>query len=136
MKRSPGAEPATVPEPPKFQASASAFTAALVRFLRALAGLFGLELREASGEALLIGLLGLAFVVASVLAYLFLLIGLTVAVVSLLGGEWAAALLVIFALHALAAAVIFVLLRRRTTKTKVLFLGTREALRREVKKLS
>jgi uncharacterized membrane protein YqjE len=134
MNSSPGAESPGSPEPPGLQAAASGFTTALVRFLQALTGLFGLELRETGGQALLIGSLGVALVVASVLAYLFLLLGLTIVIVSSLGGGWVTALFILCALHAVLAVVLFIILRRRATKP--LFPGTREALRREVQRLS
>jgi len=134
MKTSSGAELTGIPEPPGLQAAAVGFITALVRFLQALTGLFGLELRETGGQALLLGLLGVALIVASVLAYLFLLLGLTIVIVSSLGGEWVTALFVLCALHAAMAAALFALLRGRAAKP--LFPGTREALRREVEKLS
>lgn len=134
MNPSPGAESTGSPEPPGLQAAAGGFTTAVVRFLQALTGLFGLELRETGGQALLIGSLGVALVVASVFAYLFLLLGLTIVIVSSLGGGWVTALFVLCALHAVLAVVLFIILRRRATKP--LFPGTREALRREVQRLS
>ena len=134
MNPSPGAESTGSPEPPGLQAAAGGFTTALVRYLQALTGLFGLELRETGGQALLLGLLGVALVVASVLAYLFLLLGLTIFVVGSLGGGWVSALFVLCALHAVMAIALFLILRGRATKP--LFPGTREALRREVQKLS
>ena len=134
MNPSPGAESTGSPEPPGLQAAAGGFTTAVVRFLQALTGLFGLELRETGGQALLIGSLGVALVVASVFAYLFLLLGLTIVIVSSLGGGWVTALFVLCALHAVLAAVLYIILRRRATKP--LFPGTREALRREVQRLS
>jgi uncharacterized membrane protein YqjE len=134
MNPSPGAESTGSPEPPGLQAAAGGFTTALVRFLQALTGLFGLELRETGGQALLIGSLGVALVVASVFAYLFLLLGLTIVIVSSLGGGWVTALFILCALHAVLAVVLYIILRRRATKP--LFPGTREALRREVQRLS
>lgn len=134
MNPSPGAESTGSPEPPGLQAAAGGFTTAVVRFLQALTGLFGLELRETGGQALLIGSLGVALVVASVFAYLFLLLGLTIVIVSSLGGGWVTALFILCALHAVLAVVLFIILRRRATKP--LFPGTREALRREVQRLS
>lgn len=134
MNPSPGAESPGSPEPPGLPAAAGGFTTALVRFLQVLTGLFGLELRETGGQALLIGSLGVALVVASVFAYLFLLLGLTIVIVSSLGGGWVTALFILCALHAVLAVVLFIILRRRATKP--LFPGTREALRREVQRLS
>ena len=110
------------------------FTAAGVRFLQALTGLFGLELRETGGQALLLGSLAVAAVVAAVLAYLFLLLGITLVIVHALGGGWVIALFALCALHLVLAAVLFFILRGRANKP--LFPGTREALRREVQRFS
>jgi uncharacterized membrane protein YqjE len=134
MNASPGADQPDSPEPPGLQAAAGGFTAALVRFLQALTGLFGLELRETGGQALLLGSLGVALIVAAVLAYLFLLLGLTIVVVHALGGGWVIALFALCALHLLLAVILLLILRGRASKP--LFPGTREALRREVQRLS
>jgi hypothetical protein len=129
-----GAESTGSPESAGLQAAAGGFGAALVRYVQALTGLFGLELRACGGHALLLGLLGVALVVASVLAYLFLLLGLTILAVSSFGGGWVTALLMLCALHAVMAALLFLALRGRASQP--LFPDTREALRREVQKLS
>ena len=134
MNPSPGADQPGSPEPPGLQAAAGGFTAALIRFLQALTGLFGLELRETGGQALLLGLLAVAAVVAAVLAYLFLLVGLTIVVVHALGGGWVAAIFVLCALHLVLAIILLLFLRARASRP--LFPGTREALRREVQRLS
>jgi len=134
MNTSPGADQHGSPEPPGLQAAAGGFTAALVRFLQALTGLFGLELRETGGQALLLGLLGMALIVAAVLAYLFLLLGLTIVAVHALGGTWVVALFALCALHLAVAVILLFVLRGRASKP--LFPGTREALRREVQRLS
>ena len=134
MNSSPGAHQTDPPEPPGLQAAVGGFTAAGVRFLQALTGLFGLELRETGGQALLLGSLAVAAVVASVLAYLFLLLGLTLVVVHALGGGWIIAIFALCVLHLLLAAVLFLVLRGRASKP--LFAGTREALRREVQRFS
>jgi uncharacterized membrane protein YqjE len=134
MNKSPGADPTGSPEPLGLQAAAGGFAAALVRFLQALTGLFGLELRETGGQALLLGLLGVAIIVASVLAYLFLLLALTIIVVGALGGGWVAALFALGGLHVALAIVLLLVLRGRAGQP--LFPGTREALRREVQRLS
>jgi uncharacterized membrane protein YqjE len=134
MNTSPGADQLGSPEPPGLQAAAGGFTATLVRFLQALTGLFGLELRETGGQALLLGLLAVAVVVASVLAYLFLLLGLTIVVVHALGGTWVIALFALCVLHLVLAIVLLLVLRARASKP--LFPGTREAVRREVQRLS
>jgi uncharacterized membrane protein YqjE len=134
MNKSPGADSTGTPEPPGLQAAAGGFATAFVRFLQALTGLFGLELRETAGQALLLGLLGVALIVASVLAYLFLLLGLTIVVVGTLGGGWVTALFALAGLHALLAVVLLLILRGRAGQP--FFPGTREALRREVQRLS
>jgi uncharacterized membrane protein YqjE len=123
-----------VPEAPGLQAAAGAFTSSLVRFLQALTGLFGLELRETGAQALMLGLLGVAIIVAAVFAYLFLLLGTTMLLVGWLGGGWLTALFGLCVFHLLLAAVLALILRSRATKP--LFPGTREALRREAQRLS
>lgn len=123
-----------VPETPGLQAAAGAFTSSLVRFLQALTGLFGLELRETGAQALVLGLLGVAIIVAAVFAYLFLLLGATMLLVGWLGGGWLTALFGLCVFHLLLAAILALILRSRATKP--LFPGTREALRREAQRLS
>jgi uncharacterized membrane protein YqjE len=123
-----------VPEAPGLHAAAGAFTSSLVRFLQALTGLFGLELRETGAQALMLGLLGVAIIVAAVFAYLFLLLGTTMLLVGWLGGGWLTALFGLCVFHLLLAAVLALILRSRATKP--LFPGTREALRREAQRLS
>ena len=134
MKLSPGADHPGPPEPPGLQAAAGGFATALVRFLQALTGLFGLELRESGCQALLLGLLAVGTIVAAVLAYLFLLLGLTIVIVHTLGGGWVAALFALSILHLLLAVIFLLVLRARARQP--IFPGTREALRREVQRLS
>ena len=134
MNESPGADQKGSPEPPGLQAAAGGFSAALVRFLQALTGLLGLELRETGGQALLLGSLAVAVIVATVLAYLFLLLALTIVAVHALGGGWVAALFALGALHLALAVVLLLVLRGRAVKP--LFPATREALRREVSRFS
>lgn len=135
MNASPGADrPEEVPEAPGLQAAAGAFGSALVRFLQALTGLIGLELRETGTQALVLGGLAVAVIVAAVFAYLFLLLGATMLVVGWLGGGWLAALFALCLFHVIVAVVLVLVLRRRAVKP--LFPGTREALRREVQRLS
>lgn len=135
MNASPGADRGDeVPETPGLQAAAGAFSSALVRFLQALTGLLGLELRETGVQALLLGGLAVAIIVAAVFAYLFLLLGSTMLIVGWLGGSWLAALFGLFVFHALLALILVVVLRARAVKP--LFPGTREALRREMQRLS
>lgn len=123
-----------IPESPGLHAAAGAFNSSLVRFLQALTGLFGLELRETGAQALVLGLLGVAIIVAAVFAYLFLLLGVTMLVVGWLGGSWLAALFGLCVFHLLLAAILALILSSRATKP--LFPGTREALRREAQRLS
>ena len=135
MNASPGADrPEEVPETPGLQAAAGAFNSALVRFLQALTGLLGLELRETGAQALVLGLLGVAIIVAAVFAYLFLLLGATMLIVGWLGGGWLAALFGLCVFHLVVAAILVLVLRGCAVKP--LFPGTREALRREMQRLS
>ncbi len=135
MNASPGADRSEeVPESPGLQAAAGAFSSALVRFLQALTGLFGLELRETGAQALVLGALAVAVIVAAVFAYLFLLLGVTMLVVGWLGGGWLAALFGLCLFHVILAVILVLVLRGRAVKP--LFPGTREALRREVQRLS
>jgi uncharacterized membrane protein YqjE len=106
----------------------------LVRFLQALTGLLGLELRETGAQALVLGLLGVAIIVAAVFAYLFLLLGATMLLVGWLGGGWLAALFGLCLFHLVLAVILVLVLRGRAVKP--LFPGTREALRREMQRLS
>lgn len=135
MNASPGADrDEEVPETPGLQAAAGAFNSSLVRFLQALTGLLGLELRETGAQALMLGLLGVAIIVAAVFAYLFLLLGATMLIVGWLGGGWLAALFGLCVFHLVVAAILVLVLRGRAVKP--LFPGTREALRREMQRLS
>jgi uncharacterized membrane protein YqjE len=135
MNASPGADrDEEVPETPGLQAAAGAFNSALVRFLQALTGLLGLELRETGAQALVLGLLGVAIIVAAVFAYLFLLLGATMLLVGWLGGGWLAALFGLCLFHLVLAVILVLVLRGRAVKP--LFPGTREALRREMQRLS
>lgn len=135
MNASPGADRGEEPpETPGLQVAAGAFSSALVRFLQALTGLLGLELRETGGQALLLGALAVAVVVAAVFAYLFLLLGVTMLIVGWLGGGWLAALFGLCLFHVLLAVILVLVLRGRAVKP--LFPGTREALRREMERLS
>ena len=135
MNASPGADRSEeVPETPGLQAAAGAFSSALVRFLQALTGLFGLELRETGAQALVLGALAVAVIVAAVFAYLFLLLGVTMLIVGWLGGGWLAALFGLCLFHVIVAVILVLILRGRAVKP--LFPGTREALRREVQRLS
>jgi uncharacterized membrane protein YqjE len=135
MNASPGADRSEeVPETPGLHAAAGAFSSALVRFLQALTGLFGLELRETGAQALVLGALAVAVIVAAVFAYLFLLLGVTMLIVGWLGGGWLMALFGLCLFHVITAVILVLILRGRAVKP--LFPGTREALRREVQRLS
>ena len=135
MSTSPGADRSEQdPEGPGLHAAAGAFNSALVRYLQALTGLLGLELRETGTQALVLGALAVAVIVAAVFAYLFLLLGATMLIVGLLGGGWLTALFGLSAFHLVLAVVLIFILRGRAVKP--LFPGTREALRREMQRLS
>lgn len=129
-----GNQPGDMPEPPGLPAAAGAFSSSLVRYLQALTGLFGLELRETGLQALLLGSLAVAFIAAAVFGYLFLVLGVTMLLVGWLGGGWLVALFGLCLFHVLLAIILVLILRGRATKP--LFPGTREALRREVQRLS
>ena len=129
-----GNQPGDMPEPPGLQAAAGAFSSSLVRYLQALTGLFGLELRETGLQALLLGSLAVAFIAAAVFGYLFLVLGVTMLLVGWLGGGWLVALFGLCLFHVLLAVILVLVLRARAAKP--LFPGTREALRREVQRLS
>jgi uncharacterized membrane protein YqjE len=135
MNATPGADrPEESPEPPGLHAAAGAFSSSLVRYLQALTGLFGLELRETGTQALLLGSLAVAFIVAAVFGYLFLVLAVTMLLVGLLGAGWIVALFGLCVFHVLLAVILVLILRSRAVKP--LFPGTREALRREVQRLS
>jgi uncharacterized membrane protein YqjE len=102
--------------------------------LQALTGLLGLEMRETGAQALLLGALAVAAIVAAVFAYLFLLLGATMLLVGWLGGGWLAALFGLCLFHVILAVVLALVLRARAAKP--LFPGTREALSREMQRLS
>ena len=134
MNRVTGADQPLPPEEPSLTDAARDFVSAAVRFLQALTGLFGLELRETGGHALVLAGLAVAVIVAGVFAYLFLLLAVVVAFTTWLGGGWLAVMLAMFALHLLLAVGLAVLLRNRASHP--LFPGTREAMRREMERLS
>lgn len=134
MNRVTGADQPLPPEEPSLPDAARDFVSAAVRFLQALTGLFGLELRETGGHALVLAGLAVAVIVAGVFAYLFLLLAVVVAFTTWLGGGWLAVMLAMFVLHLLLAVALVVLLRNRASRP--LFPGTREAMRREMERLS
>jgi peptidoglycan biosynthesis protein MviN/MurJ (putative lipid II flippase) len=134
MTRRPGAEQTPPVNGPGLQDAAGSLAAALSRYLRALSGLFGLELRETGAHSLVLAALCVGFLVASVFAYLFLVTGATIAATWWLGGKVLAALFVLFGLHVVLAGVLLAVLVRLAKRP--LFPGTREALRREMEKIS
>lgn len=134
MSPAPGADHPATPESPGLQAAAGDFAAAAVRFARALTGLFGLELRETGAQAMVLGLLAVGVILACVFSYLFLLLGATILLAGWFGGGWIYALLALFAVHAMLAIALALVLCRRARRP--LFPGTREALRREVERIS
>jgi hypothetical protein len=91
-------------------------------------------LRETGGHALALAGLAVAAIFAGVFAYLFLLLAIVVALSSWFGGGWLAVMLVLFVFHlVLAGALVLVL---RGLAMRPLFPGTREAMRRELERLS
>lgn len=129
-----GADRPAAPASSGLSAAAGGVTSAAARFLRALTGLFGLELRETGAHALVLVLLGVAIILACVFAYLFLLTALVVAVAGFFGGGWIVSLLALSALHVLLAAVLWFVVLKRARRP--LFPGTCEALRREMERIS
>ena len=129
-----GADRPAPPASSGLGAAAGDFTSAAARFLRALTGLFGLELRETGAHALVLVSLGVAIIVACVFSYLFLLTAVVVAVAGLFGGGWIVSLLALSALHVLLAAVLWIVVLKRARRP--LFPGTREVLRREMERMS
>ncbi len=134
MNRVTGADHPLPPEGPDLPEASRGFASAAVRFLQALTGLFGLELRETGGHALALAALAVGVIVAGVFAYLFLLLAIVVALTTWLGGGWLAVMLVLFIFHLLMAVGLVLALRSRANRP--LFAGTREALRHEMERLS
>jgi hypothetical protein len=134
MNRVTGADHPLPPEEPSLPDATRGFVSAAIRFLRAMTGLFGLELRETGGHALALAGLAVAAIFAGVFAYLFLLLAIVMALSSWFGGGWLAVMLVLFVFHlVLAGALVLVL---RGLAMRPLFPGTREAMRRELERLS
>lgn len=134
MDPSPGADRTASPEPPGLSAAASGFSAAAVRFSRAFTGLLGLEMRESGWHALVLTALAVGLLLALVFGYLFLLLAAGLALVQTCGAGLIPTALGLGLLHVLAAAVLVLVLRARIKRP--LFPGTREAVRREVERLS
>lgn len=134
MSSSPGADRATAPEPIGLSAAASDFSSSAVRFARAFTGLFGLELRESGWHALALIALGVGLLLALLFAYIFLLLAAGLAIVNFFGAGLIPTALALGLLHALLAGVLLLFLRSFIRRP--LFPGTREAVRREVERLS
>lgn len=132
MDPSSGTSRAAVPEPAGISGAVSGFSAAAVRFGRALSGLFGLELRESGWHALGLLALALGLLLALFFAYFFLLFAAGLAIVGVFGAGLVPTALVLGLLHVLAAFVLLMILRARIRHP--LFPGTREAVRREVER--
>ena len=134
MDSSPGAGRPASPEPPGLSAAAAECSSSAFRFSRALTGLFGLELRESGCHALVLTALAVGLPLALVFGYLFLLLAAGLAVVKAFGAGLVPTALALGLLHLLAAVVLLLLLRSRVSRP--LFPGTREAVRREVERIS
>ena len=134
MHSSPGADRPASPEPPGLSEAASEFSSSAVRFSRALTGLFGLELRESGWHALILAALALGLLLALVFGYVFLLLAAGLVVVHAFGAGLIPTALVLGLLHVVVAVVLVLVLRVRMKRP--LFPGTREAVRREVERLS
>lgn len=134
MKRVTGADNPLPPDEAGLPDAVRSFVSAAVRFLRALTGLFGLELRETGGHALALAGLAVAVIVAGVFAYFFLLLAIVLALTNWLGGGWLAVMLILFVFHLLLA--VGLVLAMRNYASRPIFPGTREAMRREMEKLS
>lgn len=134
MDSSPGADRPAPPEHIGLSAAASDFTSSAARFARAFSGLLGLELRESGAHALLLAGLALALLLALVFGYLFLLLASGLMVVKLFGAGLFPTVLVLGLVHVVAAVVLLLVLRARIRQP--LFPGTREAVHREIERLS
>lgn len=134
MHSSPGADRPASPEPPGLSDAASDFSSSAIRFSRALTGLFGLEMRESGWHALVLTALGLGLLLSLVFGYIFLLLAAGLAVVKAFGAGLIPTALVLGLLHVLVAIVLVFVLRLSIKRP--LFPGTREAVRREVERLS
>jgi urea transporter len=134
MSPAPGAERPAPTAESGLSSAAGGFAASATRFLRAFTALFGLELRETGEQALWLAGLVVGFIVAGVFAYLFLLLGISMALANWLGGGWMGVLLGLFGFHLIMAGVLLGVLIQRARQP--LFPGTREALQREMDKLS
>lgn len=134
MHPSSGADRPASPEQPGLSAAASEFSSSALRFFRALTGLFGLEMRESGWHALVLVALSLGLLLALVFGYVFLLLAAGLAVVKAFGAGLIPTAIALGLLHILAALVLVLVLRASIKRP--LFPGTREAVRREVERLS
>jgi hypothetical protein len=134
MHPSSGADRPASSEPPGLSAAASEFSSSAIRFCRALAGLFGLEMRESGWHALVLVALALGLLLALVFSYVFLLTAAGLAVVKVFGAGLIPTALALGLMHVIVAVVLVLVLRARIKRP--LFPGTREAMRREVERLS
>lgn len=134
MHPSSGADRPASPEPPGLSTAASEFSSSAIRFCRALTGLFGLEMRESGWHALVLVALALGLLLALVFGYLFLLLAAGLAVVKAFGAGLIPTAVVLGLAHVLVAIVLVLVLRARIKRP--IFPGTREAMRREVERLS
>ncbi|MBU3664296.1 MAG: hypothetical protein FGM15_00250 [Chthoniobacterales bacterium] len=122
------------PEGLSLSSAGGDFGRAASAYLRALGGLLGLELRESGSHVLLLAGLALGFAIAATLAYLFLIVAMAVSLASWMGGGWFATAAILFIFHLLVAAVLLLVLVKRGRRP--LFPGTREAVRREISRIS
>lgn len=134
MDSSPGAGRPASPEPPGLSSAAADFSSSAVRFLRALTGLFGLEMRESGSHALVLFALAVGLLLALVFGYVFLLLAAGLVVVKAFGAGLIPTALALGLLHVVLAVILVLVLRSRVKRP--LFPGTREAVRREVERLS
>ena len=134
MHPSPGADRPASPEPPGLSVAASEFSSSAVRFFRALTGLFGLEMRESGWHALVLAALAVGLLLCLVFGYFFLLLAAGLAVVENFGAGLIPTALSLGLLHVAAAILLVLVLRSRVKRP--LFPGTREAVRREMERLS
>jgi hypothetical protein len=128
MRVPPGAGPAAAPEDPGLAEAAGDFAGSANRYLRALTGLLGLELRESGAQALLLVTLGVGFIIACTFAYLFFVTAVSVLLALCLGCGLPMVLGGLCAFHLFLALALLLVLRSRARQP--MFPGTREALRR------
>ncbi len=128
MHSAPGADPVMPPREDGLSAAGGDFVGALTRYLRALTGLLGLEMRESGAQGLILASLAVGFIVACFFAYFFLVLAVTVGLTLWLGGGWLYSLGGLCLFHLLLAGALLLALTRRAQMP--LFPGTREAMLR------